>query len=69
LLSPLVTLGTDSHAALTPVTKLLILEAITEATAAEPDYHIDIVSRNVATADVTEIFVFPEIRTDIFWHL
>ena len=66
--SPLIAVGKGSHAALDYVAKLPVLMAVTEATAAEFDNHIDIVSRNIATADITKIFIFSEIRTDIFRH-
>lgn len=67
--SPLIVLCADEHAALASVTKFPVFDTVTETAAAELDYHIDIMSRNIATADITKIFILPEIRTDFFWHL
>jgi hypothetical protein len=48
--------------------QFLVLKTGTEVAAAEFYDHVDIVSRYVAAADITEVFIFTEIRADIFRH-
>jgi len=66
---PLIAPGACNHAVRKPFRQFLVLATGTVAAAAEFYYHVDIVSGNVPTADITEIFVFTEIRADIFSHL
>jgi hypothetical protein len=49
--------------------QLLVLKAGTVTVAAELYNHVDIVSRNVTAPHITKVFVFTEIRADIFRHL
>jgi hypothetical protein len=49
--------------------QFLILKAGTITATAKLYNHVDIVSRNVTAPYITEVFVFTEIRADIFRHL
>jgi len=62
------TLRTCNHAARKSFRQFLVLKTGTESAAAEFYDHIDIVSRNVAAPHITEVFIFTEIRADIFRH-
>jgi hypothetical protein len=48
--------------------QLLVLKTGAETVAAEFYDHVDIVSRDVAASHITEVFIFTEIRADIFRH-